>query len=73
MAFAGNSNGPLALAAWREFHERVESLPEEQREVFDLLWYQELSQAEAANVLGVAVPTVKRRWRDAKMNRSNCW
>jgi RNA polymerase sigma-70 factor (ECF subfamily) len=64
---AGSSNAPDALAAWSEFHERVEQLPEEQRAVFDLLWYQELSQEEAAGVLGVAVPTVKRRWRDAKL------
>jgi RNA polymerase sigma-70 factor (ECF subfamily) len=39
---AASSNAPDALAAWREFHERVDQLPEEQREVFDLLWYQEL-------------------------------
>jgi DNA-directed RNA polymerase specialized sigma24 family protein len=47
--------------------EGVDKLPDEQREVFDLLWYQELSQEEAAGVLGMSVPTVKRRWRDAKM------
>jgi RNA polymerase sigma factor (sigma-70 family) len=64
---AGSSNAPDALAAWGEFHDRVEKLPEEQRAVFDLLWYQELSQEEAAEVLGVSVPTVKRRWRDAKV------
>jgi len=63
----GTSNRPDVLAAWGEFHERVEQLPEEQRQVFDLLWYQGLSQEEAAEVLSVAVPTVKRRWRDAKL------
>ena len=35
--------------------------------MFDLLWYQELSQQEAATLLGVSVPTVKRRWSDAKI------
>jgi RNA polymerase sigma factor (sigma-70 family) len=64
---ASSSNAPDKLAVWREFHERVDKLPDEQREVFDLLWYQELSQEEAAGVLGMSVPTVKRRWRDAKM------
>jgi RNA polymerase sigma-70 factor (ECF subfamily) len=64
---AGSSNAPDALAAWGEFHERVEQLPEEQRAVFDLLWYQDLSQEEAAHELKVSVPTVKRRWRDAKL------
>lgn len=64
---AGSSNAPGALAAWGEFHERVEQLPQELRDVFDLLWYQELTQEEAAAVLGVSVPTVERRWRDAKL------
>ena len=58
---------PDKLAAWTEFHKRVEELLDEQRAVFDLLWYEELTQEEAANLLGVSVPTVKRRWRDAKL------
>jgi RNA polymerase sigma-70 factor (ECF subfamily) len=33
----------------------------------DLLWYQGLKQAEAAELLGVDVKTVKRRWRDVKI------
>jgi DNA-directed RNA polymerase specialized sigma24 family protein len=36
-------------------------------EVFDLLFYQGLAQAEAAAVLGVAEITIKRRWRGARM------
>ena len=35
--------------------------------MFDLLWYQELSQAEAAALLGIAVPTVKLRWMKARL------
>jgi DNA-directed RNA polymerase specialized sigma24 family protein len=34
---------------------------------FDLLWYQGLSQDEAAQALGVDVRTVKRRWREARL------
>jgi RNA polymerase sigma-70 factor (ECF subfamily) len=64
---AGSSNAPGELAAWGEFHERVEALPDDQRAVFDLLWYQELTQEEAAKVLGISVPNVKRRWRAAKL------
>jgi RNA polymerase sigma-70 factor (ECF subfamily) len=52
---------------WTEFHEAVARLPDEFRSVFDLLWYQELSQAEAAAILGVAVPTVKLRWMKARL------
>src|SRR5215510_9133437 len=52
---------------WTEFHEAVARLPDDLRAVFDLLWYQELSQAEAAALLGVAVPTVKLRWMKARL------
>ena len=42
---------PGDYAEWAEFHECVESLPEAERELFGLLWYDGLSQAEAAEVL----------------------
>ena len=41
--------------------EAIEGLPEEEREAFDLVRIQGLSQTEAAEVLGVAAKTVKRR------------
>jgi RNA polymerase sigma-70 factor (ECF subfamily) len=55
------------LVFWTEFHSRVEALPQEEREVFDLLWYQELSQAEAAGLLDVSERTIKRRWAAARL------
>lgn len=58
---------PVRLAAWAEFHAQVDRLPEDQREVFDLLWYQELSQAEAASLLGISERTLKRRWAAARL------
>jgi RNA polymerase sigma-70 factor (ECF subfamily) len=58
---------PERLAVWTDFHRQVELLPEEEREVFDLLWYQELPQAEAAELVGVDVRTVKRRWQAARL------
>jgi RNA polymerase sigma-70 factor (ECF subfamily) len=39
----------------------IESLPEAEREAFDLVRIQGLSQSEAARVLDVSVTTVKRR------------
>lgn len=57
---------PADELAWAEFHERVEALPEEEREVFGLLWYDGLSQADAARVLGVSLRTLKRRWQNAR-------
>jgi RNA polymerase sigma-70 factor (ECF subfamily) len=61
------SGDPARLESWGEFHRQVEALPDDQREAFDLLWYQGLSQAEAALILGVSERTVKRRWADARL------
>ena len=58
---------PSKIASWCEFHQAVESLPEEERQVVDLLWYHELSQTEAAELLQVSTRTVKRRWRAVRM------
>jgi RNA polymerase sigma-70 factor (ECF subfamily) len=66
-AAAGSSWEPGRLAAWTELHRRVEGLPDEEREVFDLLWYQGLSQAQAAELLEVSERTVKRRWQSARV------
>jgi RNA polymerase sigma factor (sigma-70 family) len=52
---------------WTEFHEAAAHLPDKLRAVFDLLWYQEMSQADAAELLGIAVRTVKLRWTKARL------
>src|SRR5262249_23524037 len=67
-----SSESPERLAFWTEFHGRVESLSEEEREVVDLLWYQELTHAEAAAIVGVAERTVRRRWLAAR-KRLGAW
>jgi RNA polymerase sigma factor (sigma-70 family) len=46
-----STNDPCRLAGWTEFHQKVDTLPPKEREVVDLLWYQGLSQAEAAGIL----------------------
>ena len=55
-----NSDSGLSPDA-RLMLEAIGRLPEEEREAFDLVHIQGLSQAEAAEVLGVAARTVKRR------------
>ncbi len=64
---ADTSGEPATLLEWTEFHEWVETLPDEEREVFDLLWYQQLTQEQAAEVLGVTTRTIRRRWQDARL------
>lgn len=58
---------PGDLAEWTEFHERAQALPEDEREVFDLLFYEGVSQDEAATLLGCSVRTVRRRWHAARV------
>jgi RNA polymerase sigma factor (sigma-70 family) len=58
---------PSKLAIWTEFHEQVDALPDEEKQVFDLLWYQGLTQPEAAQLLNVSEPTIKRRWLAARL------
>jgi RNA polymerase sigma-70 factor (ECF subfamily) len=61
------SGDPARVVEWAEFHQAVERLPEDEREVFELLWYHELTQEEAGAVIGVNVRTVKRRWKNARL------
>jgi RNA polymerase sigma factor (TIGR02999 family) len=58
---------PSYLAQWSEFHQKIRELPEEEREVVDLYWYQGLTQAETARVLGVHEKAVSRRWLSARL------
>src|SRR5262249_38664228 len=68
-AFDGESTTyePAGLVGWGEFHQAAERLPEEEKEVFDLIWYQEQTLPDAAEVLGVSLSTVKRRWLAARL------
>jgi RNA polymerase sigma factor (sigma-70 family) len=58
---------PESLDEWTAFHEAVDRLPEEERQVMDLLWYRGLTHAQAAEALGVATKTVQRRWASARL------
>ena len=62
-----DTDDPVRLATWSEFHETVKSLPDAEREVFDMLWYQGLTQREASALLGVTERVAKRRWRSARL------
>lgn len=55
------------LSDWCEFHEQIVRLSEEDREMFDLIYYQGLSQEEAAHLLGVSIRAVQRRWQQARL------
>jgi len=58
---------PENLESWTGFHKTVEGLPEDQQEVVSLLWYEDMTQPEAAEVLGISLATLKRRWQAARL------
>jgi RNA polymerase sigma-70 factor (ECF subfamily) len=61
-----SSGSPLSPNCLRML-EAIESLPPEEREVFDLIRIQGMAQTEAAEVLGIAVRTVQRRLNRAML------
>jgi RNA polymerase sigma factor (sigma-70 family) len=54
------------LEEWTRLHEAAASLPEEERELFHVVWYLGAKQDEAATLLNCSERTVKRRWANAK-------
>jgi RNA polymerase sigma-70 factor (ECF subfamily) len=58
---AAESNDSVISPVARRLLEAIESLPEDEQEVFDLVRIQGMSQTAAAGVIGVSVKTVQRR------------
>ena len=50
----------------QEIDEQVENLPEDQRDVFQQVYYQGLPYGDVARALEISESTVKRRWYDAQ-------
>jgi RNA polymerase sigma factor (sigma-70 family) len=62
-----DSLDPRRLSEWLEIHQAIDSLPPPHREMFDLLWYGDLSQEDAADALGISTRHVRRRWNQARL------
>jgi RNA polymerase sigma-70 factor (ECF subfamily) len=54
------------LDRWTLFHEAIANLPENDREVFHLVWYLGADQKTIASLLDCSERTVKYRWRSAR-------
>ena len=61
------SAGELPRQDMERFHTAVGELPDEIREVFEKSFYLDMKQEEIAKELGVSTKTIKRRFRDAKL------
>ena len=56
------AGGPASFAEWADFYEKIENLPDENRQILDLLWFQGLSQEEASQILKIPLRTLARKW-----------
>jgi DNA-directed RNA polymerase specialized sigma24 family protein len=63
---ADRGKSPSELAILAEVDEIIGSLPPEHLEMFDLLYYNQMSREDAADALGVALSTLDRRWLAAR-------
>lgn len=61
------THDPVRLAEWAEVHSYIQELPEAERELFDLIFYQGVPQPVVARMLGIAYRTLKHRWQEARL------
>ena len=62
---------PADLDRWTNFHEAVEKLPPDEREVVGLIFYHGWQQSQVAELFQVNVRTVKRWWQSALLKLHN--
>jgi len=61
-----SSNDEIPIERWEAFHQAVDALPEELRDVFKGAWYLGLGRLELAETLGLSPRTLDRRWQEAR-------
>jgi RNA polymerase sigma-70 factor (ECF subfamily) len=59
------ADDPEDLERWQAFHQGVDGLPAEEREVVSLIFYHGWTQVEVADLFQVSERTIRRRWESA--------
>lgn len=62
------NSDPVNWMQWVSLHEHLDKLPEDEKILFDLLYYEGVTQEGAADLLGVSPKTLKRRWKAARLS-----
>ncbi|MEM9354840.1 MAG: RNA polymerase sigma factor [Pseudomonadota bacterium] len=63
---ASDNTVPSNMLEWTAFHEAIETLPSDEREAFELVWYSGQTVRDTAEVLSVSLSTVVRRLNRAR-------
>ena len=63
---ADPATNPEDLLDWTEFHNAIERLPEEQRDIMHQVFYNGQTHEQAAAILGISSKTVQRTFRKAE-------
>jgi len=66
VADSTGQNEEIPIERWELFHQAVENLPEDLRDVFKLGWYLGLDREGIGKALGISTRTVSRRWAEAR-------
>jgi RNA polymerase sigma factor (sigma-70 family) len=67
MANAVDRNDSVVdLSMCAEFHEWIRALPEDDRELFEMMYYLAMKEEDVAHVMNCSSKTVHRRWRRLK-------
>lgn len=66
MALDDCSDTADRLETWTRFHAAIASLPPDDRELFDLVWFLGATQQDIAALRGDSPRTVRRRWEAIK-------
>lgn len=56
------------LNPWIELHIQIEGLPEDLREIVDLIWYESMPIEEVAKKLQISERTTRRKWQMARLH-----
>ena len=63
----GTDPAQQAIDPMAKFHAQVEELSDDLKQVVNLLYYENLTQEKAAEITNQSVRTVRRRWREARL------
>lgn len=64
---ADSSAAPVdGLESWTRLHDAIAALPDDDRELFDLVWFMGATQHDIAKLTDSSPRTVRRRWDEIK-------